>query len=258
MRAAIVNQAVFRATIEQRILRLVAGDGDVCIDDLLQAWNVEIGHAQARDLAGPAQAVEFAGGLDMTRHVIVPPMKLDHVDPLHPQAGQGAINDPFDVAAIDRRKVRQVGDEFCMDLNFFGMRRVGLAETADQFFDASINVGAVEGGDPRLDEGGHVGKRLATINGAVVAGQMPAPLDDPGYIVVCGQRAAGNRHSKLSGSTTAVVSARRKARRAPRVIRNRVGQLGSGQATSASLLIQSRGAVSLCLAGSKGSKAARE
>ncbi len=41
-------------------------------------------------------------------------------------------------------------------------------------------------------------------------------------------------------------------------MRKRVGQFGSGQATSASVLIQSFGCVARCLAGSSGSSAASE
>ena len=41
-------------------------------------------------------------------------------------------------------------------------------------------------------------------------------------------------------------------------MRKRVGQCGSGQATSASVLIQSLGCVGRCLAGSSGSSAASE
>ena len=43
-----------------------------------------------------------------------------------------------------------------------------------------------------------------------------------------------------------------------RVMRKRVGQFGSGQATSASVLIQSFGWVARCLAGNSGNSAASE
>ncbi len=41
-------------------------------------------------------------------------------------------------------------------------------------------------------------------------------------------------------------------------MRKRVGQFGSGQATSASLVIQSLGSLARCFAGSRGSSAASE
>jgi hypothetical protein len=56
----------------------------------------------------------------------------------------------------------------------------------------------------------------------------------------------------------AVTCERVKRRRPVRVMRKRVGQFGSGQATSASVDIQSFGSVTRCLAGSKGNNAANE
>jgi hypothetical protein len=60
------------------------------------------------------------------------------------------------------------------------------------------------------------------------------------------------------GCTTAVVSACRKVRGAVRTIRKCEGQFGSGQATSASVLIQSFASVCRCLAASSGSSAPSE
>ena len=55
-----------------------------------------------------------------------------------------------------------------------------------------------------------------------------------------------------------MASAWRKVLRSVRTMRKRDGQLGSGQATSASVDIQSFGSVGRCLAGSNGSIAASE
>jgi hypothetical protein len=61
-----------------------------------------------------------------------------------------------------------------------------------------------------------------------------------------------------AGNGTALVSAWRKRRLPVRTIRSRVGQFGSGQATSASVLIQSNASVTRCFAASSGSSAASE
>ena len=60
------------------------------------------------------------------------------------------------------------------------------------------------------------------------------------------------------GDPLCVVAGWLKVRLPSRVLRKRVGQCGSGQATSASVLIQSLACVGRCLAGSKGSSAASE
>ena len=61
-----------------------------------------------------------------------------------------------------------------------------------------------------------------------------------------------------SANGTALVSECRNTRRPMRVTRKRVPQCGSGQATSVSVVIQSFGWVSRCLAGRSGRSAASE
>src|SRR5437764_7307086 len=145
-----------------------------------------------------------------------------------------------------------------MHLDLPGQGGVGATEGTDQCFDASVDVGAVEGRDAGLDEPRHVFDRLLGIDRAVAASQMPAALDEAGHRVTIGEGIPGNHLVRPSGGVTAVTSERRKRRRPMRVIRNRVGQLGSGQAISASVDIQSFGSVIRCLAGSSGSSAASE
>ena len=50
-----------------------------------QVGGVEIGAADALDLAGLAQLLEPAGRLEPARHVIVPPVELHEVEPFHAQ-----------------------------------------------------------------------------------------------------------------------------------------------------------------------------
>ena len=52
------------------------------------------------------------------------------------------------------------------------------AKPADLFLDAGIDVGAIESGDAGIDKSDHVGNRLIRIHRAMVAGKLPATLDD--------------------------------------------------------------------------------
>src|SRR5687767_8403076 len=134
---------------------------------------------------------------------------------------------------------------------------VARPELADQFLDAGIDVGAVEGGDAGIGEGHHVTGRIVADGRAVAAGQLPAAADHARDVIAGRERdALHGRYALEIG--TAVVAAWLNLRRPRRRMRNRVEQLGSGHATSASLVIQSLAWVGRCLAGSSGSTAARE
>src|SRR4029077_9031494 len=116
----------------------------------------------------------------------------------------------------------------------------------------------VEGGDPRVDERRHVLLRLFGIYVPMVTGEVPAAFDDPRNCIIAGQGDPGNHVGFSPTGEVAVTCERVKRRRHVRVMRKRVGQFGSGQASSASVDIQSFGSVMRCLAGSSGSSAARE
>ncbi len=128
------------------------------------------------------------------------------------------------------------------------------AEVADHRLDAGIDVGAVEGDDAGFGEGLHVGDRGGAVDGAMAAGELPAAADDARDSVV-GREVETLHQGAHSGfgSGTAVVAAWEKRRRPRRLILSRDGQFGSGQAISASLVIQSFGCVGRCLAASSGS-----
>jgi hypothetical protein len=66
-----------------------------------------------------------------------------------------------------------------MNLDLLRVRWVRSAETADQTFDAGIDIRTVEGGDPRVHEGCHVLLRLFGIDVPVITGEVPASFDDP-------------------------------------------------------------------------------
>ena len=109
---------------------------------------------------------------------------------------------------------------------------------------------------PGIDEGRDVAHRAFAIDLAVAAGELPAAAHDARDAV------AGR---ELDASRSSAVRQRHRGglgvaelRLPSRVMRKRVGQFGSGQATSASLVIQSLGSVARCLAGSSGSSAASE
>src|SRR6185295_6732341 len=97
----------------------------------------------------------------------------------------------------------------------------------------------------------HVVERDPAIDGAVTAGELPAPLDDPRDLVAGRQGDARDprRHAGGGGSGTAVTSLWRNVRTAVRVMRNRAPQCGSGHAMSVSVVIQSFASVTRCFAG---------
>ena len=122
------------------------------------------------------------------------------------------------------------------------VRRIRSAEAADQPLDAGINVRAIEGGNPRVDERRHVPSRLIRIDVSMVTGQVPAALDDARDRVLADSEIRGITADSGCGRSRGH-SERVKRRFPKRVMRNLVGQFGSGQATSASVDIQSFGSV---------------
>ncbi len=228
------------------------------IDEFFQTWRVEIRDSDARDFAGATQPVEFEGRLDVARDGEVPPMKLHQIQPLLPQSRQGSIDDGFNLRAINGAQIGEVRNELCMNLYLLCVRRVRSTETADQTLDAGIYIRTVEGGDPRVDERRHVLLRLFGIYVPMITGEVPAAFDDSRNRVIAGQGDPGNHVGFSPAREVAVTCERVKRRRPVRVMRKRVGQFGSGQATSASVDIQSFGSEMRCLAGSKGNNAANE
>ena len=185
-------------------------------------------------------------------------MKLHQIQSLLTQSRQGSIDDGFNLHAINRAQIGEVRNELGMNLYLLGVRWVRPAETADQTFDAGIDIRTVEGSDPRVDEACHVLLRLVGIDVPMIAGEVPAAFDDPRNRIIAGQGNPGNHLGFSPAREVAVTCERSKRRRPVRVMRKRVGQFGSGQATSASVDIQSFGSVMRCLAGSKGNNAANE
>ena len=88
------------------------------------------------------------------------------------------------------------------------------------------------------------------------AGQLPAAFQQARDRVAGRELNAGNLHVQAGGSGTAVTSRWRNARVPMRAMRNLAPQLGSGQAISVSVVIQSCAWVTRCFAGRSGSSAA--
>jgi len=129
----------------------------------------------------------------------------------------------------------------------------GLVEmtVAEELLSARVDVGAVQEERPRPG-GGLVESREGALTaplGPMPSRQLPTATYQP---------AGRQRQSHRSGvSGTRVTSLWRKAEVPVRVMRKRAPQWGSGQAISASEVIQSLGWVRRCLAGSRGRSAAR-
>ena len=83
----------------------------------------------------------------------------------------------------------EIGHEFRMHLDPVQRLRpaklaVACAKTADEFLDAGIDVGAVEGGDTGVREGDHVGDGIVAAQAAVAGSHLPAAADNPRDLVV--------------------------------------------------------------------------
>src|SRR5579871_615030 len=96
------------------------------------------------------------------------------------------------------------------------------AKRTDETFHTRIDVGAIEGGDPRLHEKPHVLDRLLRIDGAMITREMPSPLDEARERIAV-RTLMTRDHCAVDGRGVAVVSARRKCRLPVRVMRKRLG-----------------------------------
>ena len=55
-----------------------------------EALGIEIGAGDEGDLALALQVAEHLRGFEVARHVIVPPVELDEVEPFHAEAGRAS------------------------------------------------------------------------------------------------------------------------------------------------------------------------
>ena len=177
-------------------------------------------------------------------------MELHEIEPFQREPPQRSVDHGAHMRFGDHRQDVEVGHEFGVDLDA-GQRLgpvtvpVAAAERADQLLDAGVDVGAVESRDAGLAEAARSAMAACRSIDAVAAGELPAAADDPRNLIARAKlQMLGRAQSRLPVSErTAVVSAWLKRRLPSRVMRNRLGQLGSGQATSASVDIQSLGSV---------------
>ncbi len=131
-------------------------------------------------------------------------------------------------------------------------------EGADQRLDAGVDVGAIEGGEAGVEGGLEGVEGRCLLDRPVAAGELPVAADHARDRVAGAEFGLLDHRGPQSGSGTAVVAAWLKRRVPMRLMRNRLPQFGSGQATSASLVIQSLAWLGRCLAARSGSTAASE
>jgi len=188
---------------------------------------------------------------------IVPPMELHEVERLRAQSLPRAIDQRLELARRERCQAIEIGDALGMHLH--RTRRLRGDEVADQLLDTRVDVGAIEGGDSRLDEARHILVCPRRLDGAMPTRELPATLDDARDGISRREGDPRDAHDGEgdAGIGTTVTSPCRKVRTPVRMMRKRPPQCGSGQATSASVVIQSAGAVRRCFAGSNGSNAAK-
>jgi hypothetical protein len=164
----------------------------------------------------------------------------------------------------DRQDI-EVGHEFGVDFHFLQRgvpvaRGIGRTECANQVLDTGVDVSTIKGEDAGFARRREIGHSRLPLDCAMSTRQLPAATDDAGYAVTGPQLEDLQRlqDQAFFVSGTAVVSAWLKPRVAIREIRSLLGQLGSGQATSASVDIQSLAWVARCFAASKGRTEASE
>ena len=114
----------------------------------------------------------------------IPPEELDQMQLLDAQAFQRTIDDRFDICRTDLAEPRQVRHQLGVhDHPLGGFPAAGPAhlgdEGADHLFHPDIDVRTVKRCDASIEEGLHVRDRGVPVDPTVVAGQLPAALDDP-------------------------------------------------------------------------------
>ncbi len=115
----------------------------------------------------------------------IPPEELHEVQPFDPEPRKRTVDDRLDLVRAQVGKAPEVGHELGMNAHPVGDRSAAAAagvgdEGPDHLLDALVDVGAVKGGDPGVQKRLHVGDGRIAVDGAVIARQLPAALDDTG------------------------------------------------------------------------------
>src|SRR4051812_10748821 len=179
-----LDHAVQRASIQKRVLQLMCDHRNSRVQQLHQAWNIEVGYTNVRDLALESQATEGHRGLHIAWHRIVPPVELHEVQPVGTQPLQRAIHNALDMSRIDPAELRQIGHELRVHTRARRQGRMSAPEFADHRLDAGVDVGAVESRDAGFDKSRHVTIDSVRIYGAVITRELPAALDDPRDLIM--------------------------------------------------------------------------
>src|SRR5262249_47814666 len=164
-----------RPAVDHRILHLMRGDGSASGEDLRQALPIEVRQADMSDLPGPAQLVEPDGRFDINPNAVVPPMELDHIETLQSEARERSIHSPHNVASRVSRQSIEIGNIFRVNLYAGSGARAPLSpleESADQRFDAGVDIRAIKRRDACLDESIHIVQGGRFVDRPVAAGQL--------------------------------------------------------------------------------------
>ena len=173
---------------ENRVLALVGGDGDACVDELSKLDGVEVRGGDEADEALFLKTHELTRYVDHARHRIVPPVELNCVEPLDAEAPEASRDDVLDISRRHVRKVVEVGHELRVNLRQAKSCLPALADdAAEEVLDARVDVGAVEGVESHVDEAvegaGRVGEIERTLE-RVARGKLPAAVDDARHVIV--------------------------------------------------------------------------
>ncbi len=231
-------------------------------DQFFETRWAEVRRSETADFPLGDEFGEPPRSLDVVGERVIPPMELNEIEAFDPETREGGLDGFVDIGLFQGRKNRPIGNVFRVNLDG---RRVPVGPLhfpqhgSEEFLHSQIDVGAVKRAETRIDQPKKAAYGSVFIGsfGSVSVRKLPEPVDDSTHRIP-GRQFAAFGHEPLPvppaspGNGTRVTSPCRKVLRLVRAIRNRPPQFGSGQAITVSVVIQSLGAVSRCLAGSRG------
>src|SRR5215207_7095692 len=182
------DQPMFGPVVKQGILNLHAYERHAGVQQRGALVGVEIRSADEAYLAQLLKLGQPDGALDASRYVVIPPVILHEVETLHPQPVQRTVDRRDHVRLFHARQEVEIGNEFRMHLQaveHLGAIALehGCPELAEQFLDAGINVGAIEGDYAGAEKRAEICYRCFALDGSVTSRELPAAADDTGDFI---------------------------------------------------------------------------
>ena len=170
----------FGAAVYQGILDLVGHHPDAVAGYILHPPGVEVGQRHFPDPVLVPQVGQVGEGVKVAAVVVVPPVELQQVQPVHPHAAAGDVHVALDHLAGHRPGPgHPLGERLDSIRGALAASRGKLApELADEVFGGAVVVRQVPCGKPGVHILEHTAYRRIGVNGAVSAGNLPHPVED--------------------------------------------------------------------------------